>query len=253
MTCPDCDSLLGSRDVQGETGELVAIECCNSCGGVWVDHAKANTISIEGATNLISSLPGENLQSLAGKGRCPRCFSALEPLIHSSIPRDSKVKVCPSCRGNWFPRGELSVFKKAQKARVEYFRAWKIPVTSVFQILLPVLVLVVVGISIPFTVYLAQKNQEERIMASELLENVKVVPSGSGEVIVAFSTPLPLTSEIEYGFRADMVQKVVVSLTPQTFHQIRLSQLDRGNYQYKILLHKDGKTISSPTRNFTVE
>jgi len=255
MRCPDCGGGLISVETKGQEGHLLKIEYCSSCGGYFLDQWEANRIPFEEVLLLASKLPKPIKSDIfGGSNLCPHCFIPLEVLHHASIPNNCIVKYCSQCHGNWFQRGQLLIFKRAQRARVEYFKAWNIPISSVFQVLLPLLILVFVGTSIPVTVYLVQKNQEERTMASEYIKSVSVIKTSWKEIILTFSTSKPFSSELEYGTGNFNMKRIPISPVSTTIHQIKLANIPDGKYQYKIILRSDeGRTITSPVGFFEVK
>lgn len=252
MYCPDCGEKLASVTARSKDDKDITVEYCPSCGGYFLDHWEANKISLKSARELeriFSKHLKLELRTLNTK--CPHCNITLQDLRGENVPANCQVLYCSQCGGNWFPSGELTVFKKAQESKLSYLKTWGIPITSAFSVLLPVLFIVIVGASIPITVYLTQKNQEQRTIASELIKNRNIYFLDSGEVLIAWNTSEALPSELEYGTNPLFLEKITVSVVPQTFHQARLSDIKKDTtYYYKIIIHKDGKAITSPQFSF---
>lgn len=253
FNCPDCGGVLVPLNEKLENGKDISINYCFSCGGYWCDHWKANDISYNDFVKLSAKLPVFDKETVyGGNGKCPFCSVLLDILRSESVPVDLRIKVCPQCQGNWFPQGQFSKFKIAQKAKLDYFKTWNIPIQSIFQVLIPVFILVFLGASIPVSMYLSQKQQNDQISASELVHNVQVIPAGEKQVIIAFSTNIALPTEVEYGKAIFDFKKVPVSVSASTFHSVHLANLDLEKYYYRIIVHEEGRAIPLPLRSFTV-
>jgi Zn-finger nucleic acid-binding protein len=255
LYCPDCGGVLVSQKQLLNPNKEITIDYCFSCGGYWCDHWEANDISYEDFLKLSQKLP-VFLKDFpyGGGGKCPHCYIALDTLRAESIPVNLTVKFCSQCKGNWFPQGEFKNFKIAQKAKLDYLKTWHIPLNSIYQVLLPIFIVLLVGIVLPLSVNLSQKKTEEKAAASTYLKNENVILSGSGEAIIIFNTTVAVPSEIEYGEDLDGMNKVTVSLTAATSHQIKLTGLKSNlTYTYRIILHKDGAPYLLPFRNFKVK
>jgi len=252
MYCPDCGLKLTSVVAKDKNNKDVTVEYCPSCGGYFLDHWEANRISLKSARELQKIFTKNlKLELRSPNEKCPHCQITFSELRGENVPSNCQVMVCPQCGGNWFPSGELINFKKAQDSKLSYLKTWGIPLTSAFSVLLPVLLIVLVGVSIPVTVYLTQKSQEQRTIASELIKNRNIYFLDSGEVLIAWNTSVAAPSEIEYGVNPLILKKLTVSVTSQTFHQVRLSDIEENkNYYYKIIIHKDGRIIISPQYSF---
>lgn len=255
MYCPDCAGVLVSQEEQISGNRKITIEYCFSCGGYWCDHWEANEIIYEDFLKLAKKLPIFLKEiTYGGSGKCPHCSIPLDILRGESVPPNLTIKYCPQCKGNWFPQGEFKNFKFAQKTKLEFLKTWNIPLSSIYQVLLPVLVVALVGIVIPLTLNLSQKKTEERVSAGTYIKNENVVFAGEGTAIIVFTTTRALPSEIEYGEALSNMKKVTVSTSAQTFHQIKLTGLTKNAvYVYRIILHKEGMPYLLPFHNFKVK
>lgn len=256
MRCPNCETLLYSKKVEAQDGKALLIDYCANCGGIWFDHWEANRISVKAASLLVQHLAkhSQTTPVLADTLRCPHCHVKLDTLRGENVPLNCTVFYCPNCYGNWFPKGEIVNFKKAQETKLKYFKTWRIPLVSAFSILLPVFLIVIVGISIPLTVYLVQRRQEQRTFAQDYVRTLSVYPLNPTSVLIAWRTVTPMPTELEYGRDQFSMRRVSVSVAPNTFHQVTLINLQpKASYYYRIILHKDGEVISLPTSLFSNE
>lgn len=255
LNCPDCGGVLVLMEEKLAGGRKIKIQYCFACGGYWCDHWAANDLDYEQFLELSGKLPIFDKKNVfGGDGRCPHCFAALQVLSAESVPLNLSVKYCPQCRGNWFPQGEFKKFKFAQKTKLDYFKTWNIPLASIYQVLLPVLVLAIIGISIPYSVNLVKRNSENRTLASDYIKKVNVISVNHKDAVISFFTTEPAAAEIEYGQNLFLNTKRTISVDPQTFHKITLEGLIIGDkYYYRIILHKDGKAVTLPESSFVFE
>lgn len=251
LYCPSCQAILVPYFLKVSGKNEATISYCYSCGGFWCEHWTANNISYKEFQELAKDLPKYNEEPLlSGVGNCPFCSVRLQRLIGENIPANLNVYACPQCFGNWFPRGELLHFKSAQESKIDYLKKWSIPLKSIYQVLLPVLFLTMSVTMIYFTVQLTQKRVEQRTIASGYIRNVQEIISGENEVIIAFNSNLPLVSELVWE-KNKVLTKYIISWEPQTFHQLKITSLQKGEtYKYQILLHIGGYIYETPVKTF---
>lgn len=255
LFCPDCGGVLVPYFIKTSETSDIGVNYCYNCGGFWCDHWVANKISYNKFQELARDLPLYDEESLmGGNGKCPYCFVKLQRLLGENIPSNLIVEACPQCWGNWFPKGELFRFKIAQESKLDYLKKWNVPLKSVYQVLLPIIILAVISASIPLTLNLFQQKTREQTIASEFVKNLQIVPSGVGNTYLVFNTNTPMISEVEYGLSLTKMQKIPVSIIFQTYHQVEFKNLISGStYYYKIWLYKEGRVYVLPVKSFTVK
>lgn len=252
MLCPFCQRELTKIEEKANSGSPLLVDFCFFCGGVWLDHFEANQISLKSVKELSKkSLSREKILTNHYSLLCPKCREKLEVARGESIPLNCTVYRCPSCGGNFFKRGELLKFKRAQKAKLNYFKVWQIPLHSAFAILLPLLFLTIISLSIPVTVYLVKQNQEQRTQAQELVKNINVYQVDKSSVLIVWETEKPVISEIEFGKTRFLGEKMTVSASPTTLHQVKIKNLLSGKrYYYRIIVLDNKKRIFFPQTSF---
>lgn len=253
MTCPYCQENLTTKEVRVKDGTPIDIEYCPYCGGYWLDHWEVNFIPLKNIKKLIKKVPKVPDPNLIDRVmKCPHCHKKLDLLRGENVPLNLTVFFCPECRGNWFPKGQLLTFKKAQEAKLAYIKIWQIPLGSVFSILLPVLIIFLITVSIPLTVYLSQKKQKQRIEAQGLINNFRIYFINETTVLIALNTTNEMMVDLEYGTNWRSLQKVPVSTTFEIFHKITLRNLKpKTSYLYRLILKdKRGRSISLPLSDF---
>jgi Zn-finger nucleic acid-binding protein len=114
MLCPVCD-----KDMLVLEFELVEIDHCAECGGVWLDSGELALIG-----RRAGALHGDLLAALeSGRGepdktrpkcRCPVCR---KPLLRvRTAARNIQVEKCPRGDGLWFETGSLQAVIQAAGA-----------------------------------------------------------------------------------------------------------------------------------------
>jgi hypothetical protein len=146
----------------------------------------------------------------------------------------------------------LARFKYAQKTKIDYFKAWKIPLQSIYAILLPILVIVSLTVGIFATSLAVRQTQENRVKAKELISQPRVVSVSSSRVEIFFTTTQPVTSEVEYQTAGLPKKALPVSLSPQTVHSVTLDNLLLGReYSFSVTVWDREKiTTVSPEYSF---
>lgn len=250
MICPDCNHNLSLLSLPLDEKRNLDIDRCFFCGGLWFDHFEINQLPYFEAIKLSTIIP-EGKPNKEGLGLCPRCRVPLEPLQAESIPQDTTVLYCPQCHGNWMPQTELAKLKVAQKRKLEYFQAWKIPLKSIYAVLIPAF-LFALSIGVFYTAGQVRQSQENRTRATNLINQPVVISKEKGSVIVSFFTTSPLVSNIKYGQAIEAKRILTVSETPKTFHQIVLESLESGKtYFYQIEVEdREGIKTTSVTYSF---
>lgn len=250
MVCPDCESNLISLQAKNQAGDHINVWSCLNCAGLWLNNFEANQLSLAEVKKIVK--PAKEISLVKNEIRkCPCCQIPLENFRGESVPVNCQVFFCPNCHGNWFPRNELLKFKKAQETKLKFFKIWQIPLGSPFAILLPVLILFFIAASIPLTVYLTKKNQENRTQASEMIKNINILPINNDQVSIVWTTEKPLRTAIKYGTSSFLMKEMMVSDKPNTLHQVTLSDLKSSVvYYYQIILREENKIIKSPIRSF---
>jgi Zn-finger nucleic acid-binding protein len=104
MQCPKC-----SRELFEVEQDLVTIDCCPGCHGLWFDRGELEKIT--GVDDALAKLSAGVPTELT----CPRCAKPLH-----EYATDEAIGVnaerCRDCGGIWLDRGELHAFKKRERS-----------------------------------------------------------------------------------------------------------------------------------------
>ena len=113
MLCPNC-----KKDMLVLEFELVELDHCLECGGVWLDSGELALLgkragALHGELLAAMEIEQGEKQPARPKRRCPLCR---KPFLHVRAPggRDIRVEKCPRSDGLWFEAGALqSVIRAA--------------------------------------------------------------------------------------------------------------------------------------------
>ena len=109
MKCLRCETMELNVETRGDGADVIEIDVCPSCGGIWLDAAELAKIDdnffvdVE-KMELLKAAPTAEDDKLL----CPRCegVKVLEK-VHPRGHKELIIDKCPSCRGFWLDRGEL--------------------------------------------------------------------------------------------------------------------------------------------------
>lgn len=117
MLCPAC----GDVEMFVLEFELVELDYCVGCGGVWLDSGELELVG-----KRAGALHGELLAALeqqkgrrprgGAKRHCPVCGKRLRE-VQTDAPDPITLDRCPRGDGLWFDRGELAAVVKAAGAK----------------------------------------------------------------------------------------------------------------------------------------
>lgn len=254
LSCPNCGHHLTKKNVRTASSGTLEVDFCAACGGVFFDKGEVNRISSETAEDLsqqkLSDVPPKESRS---SNICPKCGSSLERYFGESVPADVYVLRCPMCSGAWFQKQELEKFKKAQEAKINYFRTWKIPLPSLSAVLMPVALLIALSGAMFLTVKEVQRSQQARIQAQQTLSIPTVIPDPEARrVAIAFTTrELAKTDVSVWTDQPLNATTYHVSVEPALVHQLVLRDLVSGKeYFYQIYVVTGEESLTSQTYSF---
>lgn len=246
MYCPLCQSKLETKTTKTKTNPEALILYCQNCAGHWFPRWLANDISPSEANSLEKNLPQQSSFNQPAFLRCPECQQRLSLIKDDSVPNYTHIYTCPQGHGNFFPHLELSKFKKAQEAKINYLELWGVPVKSIFSVLLPVLLIVFTAAAIPLTLKETQTTKENRTKANEFFQTPVFTKVPPDSIAISFQTYTPGSSSISLLKDKQLLRTIDVSLTPKTSHNLVINNLDKeSNYSIIISLSVDDNTIKS--------
>lgn len=236
MTCPYCSTPLSPTEVHTKSDQIGEIHECFNCGGHWFPRWLANDITISEASNVDAITPTTVVQS-PSQPRCPVCQTRLALIAHDPVPRGITVFTCPQGHGNFFPKGQLLQFKKAQDAKITYHTLWGIPLKSIFSVMLPVVAVLTIVSGLPLLVsQLQEATQETRTKASSLHSRPIVTQINPSDVIISFTSQTSLITSVSLYEDNQLLLTQIISSSPQTTHQIILRDLN-SNFPYNFVIN----------------
>lgn len=181
---------------------------------------------------------------------CPSCGFKLKRATGASIPDNVLAFSCPHGHGFYFPAGELSKFKVAQEAKIEYHRAWEIPLPSVAATLLTGLAGMILSAGLVLGVISGQREQTVVSRASEIISFERAyvsAPAKSVTFIVSTTAETVLTVHIK-----QTAFPVPLQTTDQKSHVARVTGLTSGSYDYYFTFEVGGKPLRSQDHSFVM-
>ncbi len=189
MHCPNCRHILTKVELHG-----IEIEHCNSCGGSLFEANEINRIDVKDAERL-SMMKQTDVISATEK-LSPRDGSSFSRFESPSIPQHVTLLRSESTGEIFAFPDDLVEFKKAQTAKVTYFKTWRIPMPAIRNVLVFSLVLFA-SATAAYMVNSLQSPTQQTIHAGSLCENnVGKIELKNG-TLVSCTTPVDLSCQVE--------------------------------------------------------
>ncbi len=249
MTCPQCSDTLSLLEVSTVDGKTIHIEECLNCGAHFLEGYQINDISVETARNVDSVLPKNHLP-LTTEPKCHHCGQVMFAIKDDTVPKTVTVYNCPNGHGDFFPKGQLLLFKKAQDVKINFSKIWGIPLKTAFAVIVPLFVIFTSVTVLPTVVQELNKNQENRVKASEILTTPLITQISDNQVLISFSTKNEVATNIV--FTQGLDKDYSVSDKPQRNHLLSVDGLPaQTTFKYIIVLDPKGKNIQTTEYTFS--
>jgi Zn-finger nucleic acid-binding protein len=248
MTCPHCSSPLTFVTLDTTDGQTQTVDECLNCGGHFISPYLANFISVETAKNVDSVLPKSKIVP-STRPICPKCGQTMSSIKDDAVPGNVTVFTCPNNHGDFFPKGQLLNFKKAQQAKIYYHKLWGIPLKSAFAVLIPLIIIFTAITALPAIIKNLGSSQESRVKAGDILTAPLITPISNTQILISFSTKAPAKTSIRFVEGLD--QTFPVTQTAQTNHLLSVDNLTSGTlYKYVIILNINNKITTTDEYTF---
>jgi Zn-finger nucleic acid-binding protein len=116
--CPLCDIEMREVSAHANPGQIIILDQCSKCGGIWCDKWELYPVDPEEASRL-DPLDQKLLQTPVLMEEkplyCPRCRVPLQVFHDPLLPHEIHLQRCPRCDGIWLNRGQFSLYKQFQK------------------------------------------------------------------------------------------------------------------------------------------
>lgn len=245
MLCPSCNHKLLPVSLKGKMGPVV-LDYCQICGGVWSDQGEINFVELKNLSPLFQLIPSIVRDSSQDRLLCPRDKHVLQLFRAESVPPDTSIFRCENCDGIFFPTATLPEFKKAQEAKVNYFKTWKIPLPSVYAVLLPLLLVLLIGGGLVATIGSFRQDTEVRTQAKDAFSRPLVYFPSSSTAQIHFTTSKNAATKIRYWTDPNLPNEAWVSVTQKTMHSITLVNLEvNQTYSYQLVMLEPEPAVSA--------
>lgn len=253
MHCPICGNILQKLDITTNSGGKYTVDHCGTCGGTWFDAYEINRIPFHEVAHLskLTVLPHTPPASLPTH-ICPRCHTKLQSFQPESVPANIRFLKCLKCHGIWATQKTLENFKSKQVETIKEYKTKHVAFPSLSVVFVPALFTLFLFLTTFLTINALKTNQEGRIKAESLIQNISIFPFSAGSASITFDTTASVKSAIHYGFTKSLGSKKEISLNQTTKHRILLSNLKPYSIYYYIISIEDekGRTFQTDLKTF---
>ena len=238
MLCPNCKEKMNSDVVEGQN-----ILHCPNCGGTFFQENGINRISVETAQNLSSDL--KTSERFSTETLCPKDLTLLAPFRSvESVPQDVTLLYCSTCKGIFSYANDLLIFKKAQAAKIDYFKLWNIPLPSIKSVAVLSIMLFVSILSLTAYTYFQRQNIYF-IQAEDQVKNIYIT-TANRYLFISFKTVLPLRSHIVFtDITTNQTVEKLINSKPATFHLLTTGDINiEDEIYYQIVLTDERGNVS---------
>jgi len=212
---------------------------CPNCGTSFFEENGINRISKESAEKLAGDKKNVDIES--HEKLCPLDHLRLLPQSKEVTPEGVIILKCPRCYGVLAFPDDLLNFKKAQTAKIDYFKAWAKPLPSLRTVLVISFTAIALG-SVFYKFNNFFKYSSAPSQASNIIKNITFSKSGR-YLMVFFKTQTPFATKIIFQDLTTNSQiEKTINQTPTTIHQLTTGDLnveDEIIYQI-VLTNKQG-------------
>lgn len=217
---------------------------CGNCGASFFEENGINRISQASAEKLALDKKTEEVEG--HEKLCPLDHSRLTPPSEEVTPPGVVILKCKKCQGVLAFPDDLLNFKKAQAAKIEFFKAWTKPLPSLRTILVISFTAVVLG-SVLYQFNAFFKYYSAPSQASNFIKKITISKSGR-YLLIFFKTPTPFKSKVIFQDLTTNSQiEKIINPSPKTIHQLTTGDLNLDDeilYQI-VLTDSKGKEIKT--------
>ena len=247
MSCPNCSESMKAFYVDSQY-----VNHCSSCGCTFFEENSINRITYDSARNLSQDKYRKFISSK--DKQCPLDFAPLVPISNTeAVPAHITLFACPSCSGVLVYPDDLLKFKKAQGAKIDYYKTWGKPFASL-QAILIVFFIFILSISSYLTINTLQNRASYKSEASDLFKTLSIIKSGH-YILIGFRTNTPLKSQIVLLNNKSGKQIIrTISEAPKKVHEIILTEVDlTDDISYRIILtDRNGRSAETELKKLVL-
>lgn len=243
MSCPNCGSSMSVKVFENQT-----ILHCGNCGASFFEENGINRITVAEAEKLASI---KETDDVSGNDKlCMKDGSVMKTMsTGENIPPEVTLLQCPQCKSIFVFSDDLVAFKQAQVAKLNYFKAWNIPLPSLSAIVVLSFVALIAASFFSVSIYF-HKNSINTTQADEVIKKIYVSKSGQ-YIFLNFSTIVPVKSEVVFkDITTGKTVLKVISPDYQTLHYLTTGDLNPTDELFYKIIIKDssGREIKSEER-----
>ena len=244
MDCPNCRRIMEVKHFDNQT-----ILHCSNCGGSYFAENGINRITLKTAKFL--TLDKKNDEVSGDKKTCPREGNVMVPVHGESVPNDVTILSCSVCKSIFVFPDDLLSFKKAQEAKTNYYKTWKIPLPSVRSI--AVLMFFMLTVTTLVASFISLRPSPTRLKAEDTVTDVHFTAS-TRYLFIFFKTTTLLKSEIEFKDMDENTSIVKqVNAIPGLTHQLTTGDINVNHLLYYRIILTDEKGTKIETEFKKVE
>jgi hypothetical protein len=215
---------------------------CSECGSNFLEENQLNRLTITEAVDLAHEKVDD--RDYLQIKLCPRDSLPLRRLSEDSIPAFITILRCDKCHGVFLTAKDLMIFKKAQHAKVAFYKTWQIPLPSLTSVLVYSFALTFAFATFTFMQNFYQKNATPT-QAESIVRNVHVVKNQAITTIY-FTTDKDYSSSIIFYKDSQPIEKGIISSIPTQAHIAKITTIQPDStITFKIFLKSGDQVIES--------
>ncbi len=184
MHCPNCHHILTKVIL-----DAIEVDHCNFCGATVFDMNEINRITVADARKLASMKQSD---VISGEEKfSPKDGSPLLRINDNSIPQFVTLLHSKTTGEVFAYADDLVNFKKAQKAKISYFKTWQIPLPALQSVLVYSFILVAT-LSVAYLSSVFQSPTSHTTQATSLCINKNIIEKTDAGFLVFCETKSPL-------------------------------------------------------------
>ncbi len=188
MHCPNCRHVLTKVQLQS-----IEVDHCNFCGSTLFDINEINRITLADARKLADIKQSDVISG--DEKLSPKDGSPLERIEEESIPQFVTLLHSKTTGEVFAFPDDLINFKKAQKAKISYFKTWNMPLPALQSVLL-FSVLLASTLSVVYISSRFQNTAPQTTQASNLCVNKNIVERNGEAILVFCETKSPFDCNV---------------------------------------------------------
>lgn len=217
ITCPNCQKNLTKVNF-----DSISLLHCQNCGGSFFEENVINRISLSQAEKLAKEKKSDFISNQIKL--CPKDKLPMKIAQEEAIPQYVTLFRCPKCQGIFAGPNDLLNFKKAQKAKLSFFKIWQIPLPSLKSVLVYGFLLAA-SLSFIYSYQVIKTNQSFKTQANEIVKSIKI-SRVNNSTVVYFITKTPVASKMIFLNKKTGQELIkIINEKPQTAHFLTIKDI----------------------------